>query len=171
MFSSTLHLKTTHPRQHPGLYCATQPSITASTNIKFSCWNGAYPGLTQHFAAASLDPKSNNWNKVYDGSAEDGAAPNFVIIEELSSYWEVPLEGAGAADNPVPGPAGQLYTAAVDPDMGNAGNGINEALPEDAFAAPIPADVFGGTEELNGAMDYVCWWWFGGENVYAWQQL
>lgn len=97
---------------------------------------------------------------MYDGSAEDGAAPNFVILEELATYWEVPLEGAGAADNPVPGPAGQLYAAAADvgdvmPSGGVAtGNGIGEPLPEDAFAAPIPADVFGG-DDLNGAMDYV----------------
>lgn len=65
-----------------GLYCATQPSITASTGINISCWNGAYPGLTQHFAAASLDPKSNNWNKV-------GAAVNLTTLKHSTGVrWQ-----------------------------------------------------------------------------------
>ena len=47
-----------------GLFCATQPSITACSGIRIACWAGAYPGLTEHFAAANLDPNSNHWSKV-----------------------------------------------------------------------------------------------------------
>ena len=47
------------PKKTPGLYCATQPALTGCTRIRISCWAGAYPGLTAHFAAASLDPISD----------------------------------------------------------------------------------------------------------------
>lgn len=97
--------------------------------------------------------------QVYDGSAEDGAPPNFVIVEELQSYWEVPLEGAGSPENPVPGPVGQLYASAGAVGNGTeVDGGFGTPLPEDAFGgAPIPDDAFGGADDhtLNGAMDYV----------------
>jgi hypothetical protein len=32
--------------------------------LRFTCWMGAYPGLTEHFAKANLDPKANQWDKV-----------------------------------------------------------------------------------------------------------
>lgn len=91
-----------------GLYCATHPSISSSTGIRFSCWAGAYPGLTGHFALANLDPKQNNWNKVFDGSAEEEGDSNFTLLEGIE-YWEVPLEGAGTLENPVSGPDGTPY--------------------------------------------------------------
>ncbi len=33
-------------------------------DLRFTCWMGAYPGLTEHFAKANLDPKANQWDKV-----------------------------------------------------------------------------------------------------------
>ena len=50
-----------------GIYSATQPAISASSSIRIGCWAGAYPLLTQHFAAAHLDPNNNQWNKVGGG--------------------------------------------------------------------------------------------------------
>jgi hypothetical protein len=47
-----------------GLYCATKPTIVGSKDIRFTCWMGAYPGLTEHFVRANLDPKANQWDKV-----------------------------------------------------------------------------------------------------------
>lgn len=47
-----------------GLYCATKPTIESCSDIRFTCWMGAYPGLTQHFSKANLDPKANHWDKV-----------------------------------------------------------------------------------------------------------
>ena len=32
--------------------------------LRFTCWMGAYPGLTNHFSKANLDPKANQWDKV-----------------------------------------------------------------------------------------------------------
>ena len=47
-----------------GLYCATKPTIEHSRDLRFTCWMGAYPGLTEHFHKANLDPKVNQWDKV-----------------------------------------------------------------------------------------------------------
>ena len=49
----------------PAVYCPTQPSIETSTNCIFSCWRGAYPGLTEHLKAADLDPEVNTWRQVW----------------------------------------------------------------------------------------------------------
>ena len=45
-------------------------------------------------------------SQVYDASApEEGAGPaNFEVVTEAGGWWEVPLEGAGTPENPVPGP-------------------------------------------------------------------
>ncbi len=48
-----------------GLYSATKPTIEHSSDLRFTCWMGAYPGLTGHFDKANLDPKSNQWDKVF----------------------------------------------------------------------------------------------------------
>jgi hypothetical protein len=48
--------------------------------------------------------------QVYDASAEEGAPPNFQLVEgPPAQYWEVPLEGQGACENPVPAADGSLY--------------------------------------------------------------
>ncbi len=51
------------------LYCATKPTIEHSHNLRFTCWMGAYPGLTEHFHKANLDPKVNQWDKVRAAAA------------------------------------------------------------------------------------------------------
>ena len=56
-----------------GLYCATQPTVAASTGLRFSCWMGAYPGLAAHFRAAGLNPGNNHWDKVRPNLARAGA--------------------------------------------------------------------------------------------------
>ena len=134
-----------------GLYCATGPTLSGCTAIKVSCWSGAYPGLTAHFAAAQLDPTKNQWNKVYDGSAgaEADAAPNFELSMEPAPTWEAPVEGAaGAAANPVPGPDGapQLPAAASasasggdDVDAVTAGLQATDLAAEPTLAAEAAA--------------------------------
>ena len=47
------------------LYCATNPSVRGSSGLRFKTWTGAYPKLTQHFAAANLNPADNKWDKVW----------------------------------------------------------------------------------------------------------
>ncbi|GAB4819794.1 hypothetical protein N2152v2_006840 [Parachlorella kessleri] len=115
-----------------GLYCATQPSLSGCAGITISCWAGAYPGLSAHFLAANLDPKANHWNKVYDASAEEGAPPNFELVEgRPAQYWEVPLEGQGPCEDPVPAADGSLYQP----------GGAEAGLGDFAEAAPAPAPV------------------------------
>ncbi|PSC71693.1 tubulin binding cofactor [Micractinium conductrix] len=98
-----------------GLYSSTQPALSGCTGIRIACWSGAYPGATQHFAAANLDPQNNQWNKVYDADAEEGGAPNFELLSEPAPYWEVPLEGQGPPESPVPGPTGAMYQPTAAP--------------------------------------------------------
>ncbi|KAL4420408.1 hypothetical protein ABPG75_010064 [Micractinium tetrahymenae] len=118
-----------------GLYSSTQPAISGCSGIRIACWSGAYPLLTQHFAAANLDPNNNQWNKVYDASAsEEGGAPNFELVAEQTPYWEVPLESFGPPENPVPGPTGALYQPAAP-----AAPAAAPAADEFSFEAAVPA--------------------------------
>lgn len=127
-----------------GLYCATQPSLNGCTGITIGCWAGAYPGLTSHFMAANLDPKANNWIKVYDASAEEGAPANFQLVEgPPAQYWEVPLEGEGLCENPVPAADGSMYQAA--PDGGAEAATSADPLP----AQPLPENGF--ADEFMGS--------------------
>ncbi|GLI61174.1 hypothetical protein VaNZ11_003463 [Volvox africanus] len=103
------------------LYCATQPSIETSTGIVFSCWRGAYPGLTEHFHKARLDPTKNTWRQVYDfNRTEDLGAPHFRLDESVRPWWTAPTTGNGgggqdlsddaaAPDCPVPAADGSLF--------------------------------------------------------------
>jgi len=108
-----------------GLYCATAPAVAGCAGLRFSCWMGAYPGLTSHFAAASLDPLRNAWDRVLDvdaafGDSSAGPAspvvsprpappPSFTLCE-AAHHWEVPLPGRPPPDNPVPAADGSAYT-------------------------------------------------------------
>lgn len=99
------------------LYCATQPSIETSTGIVFSCWRGAYPGLTEHFAKARLDPTKNTWAQVYDfNSKDDLGAVHYTLDESVAPWWVAPPtrpHGGGPVglqpDCPVAAPDGSLY--------------------------------------------------------------
>jgi len=116
------------------VYCPTQPSIEASTNCFFSCWRGAYPGLTAHFAAAELDPSVNTWDKIFDFHAgEDLGAPHWLLEEPAPLGWvEVEVEGAGACNNPVARGDGAVYGAEPEP------------APPAQAAPEAEADMFGG---------------------------
>lgn len=96
-----------------GLYSAEKPQISGSSGLSFKTWTGAYPKLGQHFAAAHLDPSSNQWNQVTDTDAVEGSDPTFELLD-ASDYWEVPIEGHGAPENPVPGPGGAVYSYTAD---------------------------------------------------------
>ncbi|KAK9807838.1 hypothetical protein WJX72_010736 [[Myrmecia] bisecta] len=130
-----------------GLYCATQPSITSSSDIRFGCWMGAYPSLTQHFGAANLDPKTNMWDKAYDVSGEEGH-PGFEIIENVH-YWEVPIQGSAAPDNPVPAADGTLYSSGTS--QANGKSSFDE-LPSENGHAPMPPAVPAPTQALGPLM-------------------
>ena len=44
--------------------------------MTFGPFNGAYPGLAQHFRKANLDPLHNHWKRVFDFSKDDMSLPN-----------------------------------------------------------------------------------------------
>lgn len=146
-----------------GLYCATQPSLSGCRDIRIGVWRGAYPGLAAHFGAANLDPSANHWSKVYDASegAEEGGGgaaagaeggPNFSLVEG-GGWWEVPLEGAGPCENPVPGPGGAAYAPAAAaaapaeaeaPPLGAADLAAAPAAENGHHQGPHDEDLFGG---------------------------
>ncbi|EFN52558.1 hypothetical protein CHLNCDRAFT_138540 [Chlorella variabilis] len=137
-----------------GLYSSTQPAIAACTGIRIACWAGAYPQLTRHFGDASLDPAANQWSKVYDGSAEEGAAPNFELVIEPTPYWEVPLDNFGPPENPVPGPDGSMYqpaAAAPAPVLAADGAGLEAGGALGEAAAPGENGAFEGATPPAGA--------------------
>jgi len=101
------------------LYCPTQPALELSDDIKIGCWTGAYPGLTEQFKKADLDPSVNTWNKVYDFTPVEGEPHWDTLTQTAGDWWEVPVvndeSGTGVlapCDNPVLGPAGEKYGAA-----------------------------------------------------------
>lgn len=138
------------------LYCATGPTLSGCSAIKISCWPGAYPGLTQHFAAANLDPFKNQWSKVYDASAgANGESQNYNISMEPAAPWEVPIEGAtGPPENPVPGPDGAMpqqqapHPEAVDA-LTSGMQATNLAADEEFFTSAAPVE--NGTRDQSAA--------------------
>ena len=125
-----------------GLYCATVPSVADCSGLRVGCWVGAYPGLTAHFGAASLDPSANAWARVEDATPApeggDSAPPSpfpprpqpppFEVLKEAHHYWEVPLAGRPPPDNPVPGPTGVTYTPSETALASVTSGGVEEVV-------------------------------------------
>mmetsp|Transcript_21943 Transcript_21943/g.52443 ORF Transcript_21943/g.52443 Transcript_21943/m.52443 type:complete len:290 (+) Transcript_21943:649-1518(+) len=128
-----------------GLYCASPPSIESCSDVRFACWNAAYPGLSGHFQALGLPLESNLWNQVSDNSEGEGLQSYQVDEFAPAEYWEVPLEGMGPVENPVPAmqPAtfggddffGGGAVAEQAPGGGDFFSGA-QAFGDDPFAAP-----------------------------------
>jgi hypothetical protein len=121
-----------------GLYCAEKPQISGSSGLSFKTWTGAYPKLNQHFTAANLDPSANQWNQVTDTDASEGATDTFQL-SDASDYWEVPIEGHGSPENPVPGPGGAVYSYAPSPmadDSPAENGGLSAPFDEADFSDP-----------------------------------
>ena len=56
--------------------------------------------------------------QVHSAGADDEFGPGFELVEAVE-YWEPPIEGLGAPENPVPAPDGTLYQSPADAN-GNA---------------------------------------------------
>lgn len=100
-----------------GLYSLTDPIIETSSDMKFALFNGAYPGIHQHFADARLEPTNNHWSLVYDFNDPDKSGVNWSLLkpEEAGGDWvinladQVPDAAAlGPCTNPVPKDAGYI---------------------------------------------------------------
>ncbi|KAM8752758.1 protein XRP2 isoform 1-T1 [Rhynchonycteris naso] len=67
------------------LFCATQPIIESSTNIKFACFQWYYPELPLQFNEAGLNVFNNNWSNIHDftpvaGELNWGILPENAVI-------------------------------------------------------------------------------------------
>ncbi|KAG2428002.1 hypothetical protein HXX76_011988 [Chlamydomonas incerta] len=139
------------------LYCATQPSIETSTDIKFSCWRGAYPGLAEHFSHAKLDPTKNTWMQVYDFNAKDDlGAPHYSLDDSApaggdAGWWlpppDVLQQLAAPPECPVAAPDGSLYGGGrvepPPPSPGGGGRQLPDSLP------PSPGRAAAHDEEIE----------------------
>jgi hypothetical protein len=68
------------------LFCSTKsPIIETSTRLHFTWWNGAYPKLREHAAAAELLTATNFYNEIFDFNEKDATA--------VAPHWEVLAEG------------------------------------------------------------------------------
>ena len=85
---------------------------------------------------------------MYDASEEDGSA-NFDVVLEAVPWWEVPLEGAGPPDNPVPGADGSRYVA--PPAAPGAAFGAMEGGAGPAAAASANGHLGGLTDDFLAA--------------------
>jgi hypothetical protein len=90
------------------LAAGTAPVIECSTGLIFRPFNGAYPNLRAHFAAAKLILEDNHWRQVYDFT-EDGKdgygvpGPHFELVEGIDTEWRVENDAwPGVSENPVP---------------------------------------------------------------------
>ena len=84
-----------------------------------------------------------------DLSSEMGLLTNFELVDQ-PEYWEVPLEGAGPPDNPVPNAEGLTYGAGLE-----SGIPATTAAPATAPAAAAEADesLFSMAPTDNGHAD------------------
>ena len=90
------------------LAAGTNPVIECSTGLIFRPFNGAYPNLRAHFAAAKLVLEDNHWRQVYDfnDGGKDGydvPGPHFELVEGIDTEWRVENDAwPGVCENPVP---------------------------------------------------------------------
>ena len=81
MFSCTIYL-----------FSQNDPVIEASTNLKFAPFNIGYPKLSEHVAAAELNPNVNKWELVFDFSNKGES--NFQIVPPSDfAIKYIPVEG------------------------------------------------------------------------------
>ena len=74
-------------------FAPTQESniIETSTELRFGCWDVAYPGLGAQVAALGWDPAVNHWSRIYDFSPSAADSPaNFELMpapEQAARRW------------------------------------------------------------------------------------
>lgn len=71
------------------LYCATEPAIESSIDMKFAPFNGAYPGHKEDMAFAKLPLTTNLWYAIYDFSMEHGNSNHHFEILPMDQWGDV----------------------------------------------------------------------------------
>ena len=87
-------------------YSLTDPIIETSTRCQFAPFNGAYPGIADHFRKAYLEPDNNHWKNVFDFNKDEDSdrlpKPHWTLLEESSwTDWHVAVDGVAPDPNPV----------------------------------------------------------------------
>jgi len=86
------------------LYSKTEPVIETSSDLTFAPFNGSYPGLSEHFKAANLDPAVNLWQKIFDFNKDDQQSeeePHYSLLpKENWEEWAVPIDNDENCENP-----------------------------------------------------------------------
>lgn len=91
------------------LFCPSHPSIEDCSELTFSYWRTAYPGLTRQVQSAGFPSDRNNFAEVYDFSHNAGC---FTIDDSPLPFHAIaPVEchGAGAPECPFPLPSGESF--------------------------------------------------------------
>ncbi|XP_037676719.1 protein XRP2 [Choloepus didactylus] len=73
------------------LYCATQPIIESSTDIKFGCFQWYYPELAFQFKDAGLSIFNNTWSNIHDFIPVSGELNWSLLPEDAVVQDCVPL--------------------------------------------------------------------------------
>lgn len=86
------------------LYCASDPHIESSFDMRFAPYNFSYPGQSVDFKKSGFDENQNRWCKVYDHSSAEGDGHFSLLPSNQFRKVEKRLDGYGNPVNPVPIP-------------------------------------------------------------------
>eukprot|EP00742_Colponemidia_sp_Colp-10_P004634 GILJ01004945.1.p2 GENE.GILJ01004945.1~~GILJ01004945.1.p2 ORF type:complete len:311 (-),score=61.25 GILJ01004945.1:101-1033(-) len=99
------------------LYVASDPIIESSSEMKFGPFNGAYPGLDEHFKAANLNPADNHYSAVYNFTPQEGRTDFEIMAKNEFKSWNVPIDGNENYINPVPLPESGIGITQLKPTL------------------------------------------------------
>jgi protein XRP2 len=71
------------------LYAQTQPTIEASANMRFGCFQFNYPQLLDQFAEAKLQVFVNEWSRLYDFSRSTEGNWKCLTLEEIEQMQPI----------------------------------------------------------------------------------
>ncbi|CAD8200571.1 unnamed protein product [Paramecium octaurelia] len=98
------------------VYTSSDPALEKSTAITFAPYNFAYPGITDDFGKAKLDPENNKWSEVFDFTP-NAEANNWTLLHpsqfHLVSKSFEGLEAPGQCPVPIPTTYGGTSTKKI----------------------------------------------------------
>ncbi|CAD8211212.1 unnamed protein product [Paramecium pentaurelia] len=98
------------------VYTSSDPALEKSTAITFAPYNFAYPGITEDFGKAKLDPANNKWSEVFDFTPNTEVS-NWTLLHpsqfHLVSKTFEGLEEPGQCPVPIPTTYGGTCTKKI----------------------------------------------------------
>eukprot|EP00993_Chasmostoma_nieuportense_P001124 NODE_2031_length_1299_cov_17.297782_g1933_i0.p1 GENE.NODE_2031_length_1299_cov_17.297782_g1933_i0~~NODE_2031_length_1299_cov_17.297782_g1933_i0.p1 ORF type:complete len:300 (-),score=62.28 NODE_2031_length_1299_cov_17.297782_g1933_i0:24-923(-) len=136
------------------LYCSTDPIIETSSRVRFQTWVVAFPGLTEMFATARLDPANNRYRNIFDFNKSDPAVPEpHFELQPIAGLATVPLTILDCNLNSYPGlpdippPLLQMLEGALAPPASTAGDPGLVSLPIEMGQAAAQAMIDDAPED------------------------